>query len=145
MRSHLTWIAFGVVAAAAVLALPAWAQPDGEGRRGDGPRARVLERFDANGDGRLDEGEREAARAAFRARVLERFDADGDGTLSPDERAKAREAVRERACEAFDRDGDGRLDRRERMRARMAMRRAARAFHRAGLAEDGARPITPRD
>lgn len=41
----------------------------GEGKPGNGPqREQILARFDKNGDGKLDEQERAAARAAFEAR-----------------------------------------------------------------------------
>ena len=48
-------------------------------------RARLLDRFDTDGSGVIDEAEREAARQAVRERRGE-FDADGDGTLSRRER-----------------------------------------------------------
>lgn len=52
-------------------------------------RARLLERHDANGDGRIDADERQAVRrAAHRAveELLEAHDADGDGRFTPEER-----------------------------------------------------------
>jgi hypothetical protein len=75
-------------------------------------RRQAMEKFDANGNGRLDPEEREAARAAMqkrradgggkgpagagadperRRKMLERFDKDGDGKLSESERAAAKE------------------------------------------------------
>ncbi len=66
------------------------AQAEEEGKQGR--RAKLLEKFDANGDGKLDETERKAAREALKAKILEKFDEDGDGKLSEDERAKAKEA-----------------------------------------------------
>jgi Ca2+-binding EF-hand superfamily protein len=78
------------------------AQPGAGGRRPLPPEARerVLEQFDADGDGQLNEAERQAARAGFEARraekraeLLERFDADGDGELNETERAAAREEI----------------------------------------------------
>ncbi len=57
-------------------------------------RAKMLEQFDTNGDGKLDETERKAAREAMKAKVLEEFDADGDGELNEEEKAKAKEARR---------------------------------------------------
>jgi hypothetical protein len=53
-------------------------------------RKKMLERFDADGDGTLSADERQAAKAESEARMLERFDADGDGSLSEPERAAAR-------------------------------------------------------
>jgi len=90
-----------------------------------GPRrpGEFLKRFDKDGDGKLDDAERAAARAAFEARpgngrpgnrrndrpgvanvekpdsgrvdkkaLLEKFDSDGDGKLQGEERAAARKA-----------------------------------------------------
>lgn len=62
---------------------------DGPGIEDDGRRERfrrrLLERFDANKDGTLDEEERAAVKAA-RDELLKDYDADGDGKLSPEER-----------------------------------------------------------
>lgn len=65
--------------------------PPGRGRTFD-----ALERFDANGDGKLDDEERAAAREFMETRrrergqrrqeALERFDSDGDGQLDAEER-----------------------------------------------------------
>jgi hypothetical protein len=78
-------------------------------------RQKVLEKFDANGNGQLEPDEREAAKAAMqrrreqgggkgqgrqagaadperRKKMLEKFDTDGDGKLSETERAAAKEA-----------------------------------------------------
>jgi len=64
----------------------------------------MLERFDKNKDGRLDEAERAAAMRARQGfmrnaaapnleQILRRFDRDGDGQLNEQERAAARQAV----------------------------------------------------
>ncbi|MHC4819181.1 MAG: dockerin type I domain-containing protein, partial [Planctomycetota bacterium] len=68
--------------------------------------AKILEKFDANGDGELDETDRAAAREAFggrrghrggkRAKILEKFDANGDGKLDEAERAELRKKLQER-------------------------------------------------
>jgi Ca2+-binding EF-hand superfamily protein len=85
-----------------------------EGGRGEGRHHRhafkrhVLERFDADGDGTLNETERAAAKAFAeqkKAELIERFDADGDGTLTGDEREAARAYVRERRTLDANRDG----------------------------------------
>ena len=71
-----------------------WAE-EGNNRRPnltDEQKQRILERFDANGDGKLDGKERHAAR---KARILKKFDANGDGTLDANEKDAAREAHRE--------------------------------------------------
>lgn len=57
----------------------------------------ILDRFDANHDGVLDDEERARALEEFKARrqeMLKKFDTDGDGKLSPEERAAAREAMK---------------------------------------------------
>jgi hypothetical protein len=70
----------------------------GHGRRG-GPdmQARMLEKYDANKNGRLDPEEEDAARQdreARRAEFMKRFDTDGDGKLSESERQALREQMR---------------------------------------------------
>lgn len=107
--------------------------------RGTRPdRRALLERFDADGDGRLDGAERLRLRAALqrrghdlRAQVLRRFDANGDGKLDEAERGRAREALQrsERGRilrERLDANRDGRIDEAERARAREALERRAR-------------------
>ncbi len=77
-------------------------------------RQKILEKFDKDGDGKLNEEERKAAFEAHRERIgrergqrvgpgegerammLEKFDADGDGKLNEAERAKMREEMRKR-------------------------------------------------
>jgi EF hand len=110
-------------------------------------RARVLARYDANDDGRLEATERAALKAdlearvghplavrfglAHRAHVMRRlhwvFDTDGDGALSSDERTAMVDALEAR-CERlraaviarFDANGDGSLDATERQAAKDA-------------------------
>ncbi len=106
--------------------------------------ADMLERFDKDGDGELNEEERQAAREAFRAErearrqawLLEQYDKDGDGVLNEEEQAQldadraAREAERaeraaenaRRALEAYDTDGDGELSEAEKQEGRQARR-----------------------
>jgi Ca2+-binding EF-hand superfamily protein len=95
MKTKRFFLGLGLAGA---LALPAvaLAWPDGEGH--DGRRARMMEKFDANGDGTLDDAERAAARtfrqamhAQRKAEMLAKYDADKDGTLSDAERAQARQ------------------------------------------------------
>jgi hypothetical protein len=130
---------------------PAWGQRE----PGQIPPA-LLERFDLNGDGQLDESERAALReemanrpgaARMREEILKRFDKNGDGQLDEAERAefqKFREArmregggpggpggprMREELRKRADKNGDGQIDESERAAAREAMkkRRAERA------------------
>jgi hypothetical protein len=74
----------------------AWAAEDGAGKRkghGDGElRAKVMEKFDANHDGKLDESERAAAKEAMkehrgehRGTLFDRLDANHDGSISREE------------------------------------------------------------
>lgn len=96
-------------------------RPDEKRPGGAGPdarRAEVLKRFDKDGDGKLSDTERAAAKAAFENRrgapgarpaadkpdtgrvdkqaLLKEFDADGDGKLNGAERAAARKAMEDR-------------------------------------------------
>lgn len=84
---------------------------DGSRRQGGFDPAEMLRQFDKNGDGELDESERDAMRSAMAARfggpggpggggprlsreeMLKRFDADGDGELNDTERAAMRDAM----------------------------------------------------
>ncbi|MBQ3241138.1 MAG: hypothetical protein IJB00_08170 [Akkermansia sp.] len=73
------------------------------GKHGERPdfRKMMLEKFDANKDGQLDDAEKAAAKAAFEAKraemkaafekkMLEKFDADKDGQLNDAEKAAAK-------------------------------------------------------
>jgi Skp family chaperone for outer membrane proteins len=88
--------------------------------------AHMLHKADTDGDGRLSEAERTAAKAKFqeqRKEFVAKHDKDGDGTLSDAERTAAREQIKTRLQEAkakFDTDGDGKLSEAERKAAREA-------------------------
>ena len=75
--------------------------------RGAEFRQKMLEKFDKNGDGKLDADEKKAAREefqkkmqdrigeggeGFKKKLLEKFDKNGDGQLDPEEMKAAREA-----------------------------------------------------
>lgn len=105
-------------------------------------RKGMLEKFDANGDGDLDETERQTARDAMRAhheemrtqmkaKLIEKFDTDGDGELTGEEREEAgramhrmrhakdrkhdrRHRIARHLKEQFDTNEDGKLDETER-------------------------------
>jgi len=81
-------------------------------KRGDGPPVppEVLEKFDADKDGKLSKEEREAARAARE----KEFDKDGDGKLNDEERKAMREDGHKKLLEKFDTDKDGKLSEEER-------------------------------
>jgi Ca2+-binding EF-hand superfamily protein len=72
--------------------------------------AEILEKFDADKDGKLSKEEREAARAARE----KEFDKDGDGKLSDEEKEAMREDGRKKMIARFDKDGDGKLSEEER-------------------------------
>lgn len=107
-------------------------------------RQEMIKRFDANGDGKLDATERQAAKSAMeerrgdgprdgvagkmRERALDRFDTDGDGKISESERAAGEAAMRAdivnrpRAMARVDTDGDGQVSDAEWAAAREQMR-----------------------
>ncbi len=117
-----------------------------EGKRDGKHRERMLEKFDANNDGTLDDEEKAAARekcgrrgGKFRDRMLKKFDADKDGKLDDTERAAAKEAMQERRKEMkekFDTNGDGVLDEAERAAAKAAMKERRRGKKRDGAGAD---------
>ncbi|HSK04137.1 MAG TPA: EF-hand domain-containing protein [Kofleriaceae bacterium] len=79
-------------------------------------KAAVMQKFDANKDGTLDDAERmkmkeafAAKRAARKAARVARFDADGDGALSPAERAAMKDARARARFAKLDANGDGKL------------------------------------
>ena len=137
------WTIGAAVLALVVLAIqPAWGQrPNKEERE-----KKLLEKFDKDGDGKLSDEEKAAARKAMeasrRAEMLKKFDKDGDGKLSDEEKAAARKAMEERRggkgaptdrraamLKKFDKDGDGKLSDEEKAAARKAME-ASRAKQR---------------
>lgn len=108
----------------------------GGGGDRSGGRDEVMQRFDTDGDGELNEAERAAARAQWEARAAEgrrllvrRYDRDGDGELNEEERQAARSElrqvrseIRDRLLPRFDLDGDGELNDQERQAAAPAFR-----------------------
>ena len=79
-------------------------------------RKEVIQKFDQNGDGKLDDAERAQRKAAFEARhaerrkeVLARYDTNQDGTLDDAERKAMRDAKLAQRFGAMDKDGDGKL------------------------------------
>ena len=87
------------------------ARPQGKGN--GQMHAEILKRFDKDGDGKLNDTERAAAKKAheerggrpgqpgggdgkMREEILKRFDKDGDGKLNEEERAAAKKAHEER-------------------------------------------------
>ena len=110
--------------------------PNGKGekkRPGLPSREALIKKFDADGDGKLSDEERENARKQMPGKgrklppeVLQKFDKDGDGELNGEERAAAREQFEKRKAEAlekFDADGDGKLSLTERRKAMESFRK----------------------
>lgn len=93
MRTHLLAVAVMMLSGFAVSSFA------GDRQRHPEMRKKILEKFDKDGDGKLSEDERAAAKAAFqekhpdaREKVLAHFDKDGDGKLNEEERAAAKAA-----------------------------------------------------
>lgn len=96
----------------------AFAQP-GPGKH-KAKRAKMMEKFDANGDGVIDDAERAKAREARKAKRAERhaemlrlYDTNRDGTLDDAERAAMRTARRAAMFNKLDANGDGVITRAE--------------------------------
>ena len=137
----------GLVAASSLSAV---AKPEGgdkKGPRGGGhgghDRAAIIEEFDENDDGKLDEGERKKARAAMKAKMEERraamiaeHDTDGSGDLNEDERKAMHAAM---ILKRFDEDNSGDLDTDEQVKADAAMERRKKMHKRRG-GKGGKRP-----
>lgn len=88
----------------------------------------VIAKFDKDGDGKLNEEEKAAAKAArgeregkMKKEMLEQFDADKDGKLNDDEKAAMREEMKKRMLAKFDKDRDGKLNEEERAEMRKTM------------------------
>lgn len=133
------------ILAATSLTLAAADGSAAEGRHRGELKQAVLEKFDADKDGKLSESERAAAKAQAKERLheaKEKFDADKDGKLSESEREAARAAISARIKEKhpqlfarIDSDGDGSLSREEFQAARGQLK-ALRAKHRVGAQAD---------
>ena len=89
---------FAVIAVLTGLAVASGTPEKEEGRKDRGKPGvkQWIEKFDKNGDGKLDEAERKAAMAARKADFLKRFDKDGDGKIGPEEKKAAAEAMKRR-------------------------------------------------
>jgi hypothetical protein len=94
-------------------------EPDKQQRREE-KRAERIAQFDANGDGQLDEAEREqmrearqAEREARRAEKLAEHDTNGDGQLDDAERQVMKQQRVQGMFDRLDANGDGKLDQSE--------------------------------
>ena len=74
------------------------ATPEEEGRkhRGHPGIKQLIEKFDKDGDGKLNAEERKAAGAARKAEFLKKFDKDGDGKISTEEKKAVAEEMKKR-------------------------------------------------
>ncbi len=104
--------------------------PRGKGKMTPEMRKRILERFDKDGDGKLNEEERAAARAAREARGGKGKGGEGRGQGA---------GMRKQMIEKFDKDGDGKLNEEERAAAK-----AARPQKPAGEGAEGKGPKGPK-
>jgi len=128
IRLSLT-LGFAIALGQAAFAQPAERPPRG-GERPDREalRKQILERFDKNKDGELDEEEREAARDAFRRgeRPGDQPRAEGRPSSPPSRGSRSRggrggrgsRGQRIQLLPQFDKDGDGILNKAERVEAR---------------------------
>ena len=117
MKTNTLTLATTLTAISIVFTTSVMAQDDrpGKGRHGR-PGKEFMEKFDANGDGKLSEPERAKARAAAKSR-RDAVDTDGDGKLSTSERVSALkkrlaedEKFAARFIERFDADDSGALE-----------------------------------
>jgi hypothetical protein len=83
---------------------------------GSPPRQTLIQKFDKNGDGVLDDAERADMRAAFAAKraahrqaMLAKYDTNKDGKLDAAERAAMRDDLLTRRFQKMDANGDGQL------------------------------------
>jgi hypothetical protein len=88
----------------------------------------IVKKFDKDGDGKLSEEEREAAKESLKKEMLTKFDKDGDGELSDEEREAAKkermekhEASKKEMLKKFDTNGDGELNDQEKEAMKKAM------------------------
>jgi len=89
-----------LILSAGLWALPALANEPKDGEEHDRPgremREKMLKEHDKDGDGKLSDEERKAAKEAMRERMKKEFDKDGDGKLNDEERQKMRAAMHEK-------------------------------------------------
>ena len=74
------------------------ATPEEEGRkhRGHPGIKKLIEKFDKDGDGKLNAEERKAAGEARKAEFLKKFDKNGDGKISPEEKKAVAEEMKKK-------------------------------------------------
>lgn len=118
-----------IIIAASIGLIGAANAEEGKKKRPEGKLPpEIIAKFDKDGDGKLNDEERAAAKAAReemmkarKAEMLKKFDTDGDGKLSDEEEAAMREARKKMMMERFDKDKDGELNEAEKAEMRKAM------------------------
>ena len=83
-------------AAIAGLAFASATPEEGRKHRGHPGIKQLIEKFDKDGDGKLNAEERKAAGAARKAEFLKKFDKDGDGKISPEEKKAIAEEMKKK-------------------------------------------------
>ncbi len=73
------------------------ADAEKKSKSAESPRAKMLEKYDKNKDGKIDETEREAWRKDRETETVKKYDRNGDGKLDDAERKAAREQRRKEA------------------------------------------------
>lgn len=129
----------GLVAASSLSAVAKPGEGDKKGPRGGGhggpgghDKEAFLEKFDTNENGKIDEDERPAIKAAMeerRAAMIAEHDTDGSGDLNEDEKKAMRAAM---ILKHFDADDSGDLDAEEQAKADAAMERRKKMHKRRG-------------
>lgn len=141
------FVAIASVALVASTAMISWGADEAPAPKRERPSReammkQMLEKFDADKDGKLSEEERTKARESMRAQggpggerfaeMIKKFDKDGDGKLNEEERTALRAEMSanrpeggrpnmEEILKKFDKDGDGKLSDEERAAARASM------------------------
>lgn len=120
------------IALAFVASLAAGGVAAAQGFHGGG-RGQMLQKYDTNKDGKLDDAEKAQLKADFqakRAQKIAQFDLNKDGKLDDTERAAMRDARTAETFQKLDKNGDGVLSLDEFKAAREHMGRHARGrFH----------------
>ena len=94
MKHTLTAALAAIVGLACASANPE--KEDGRKHRGHPGIKQLIEKFDKDGDGKLNTEERKAAGEARKAEFLKKFDKDGDGKISPEEKKAIAEEMKKK-------------------------------------------------
>jgi hypothetical protein len=155
MRNMTTIALTMIFMASLTTASMAFDKGDGESKgckckAGGSGHAKMTEKFDKDGDGKLSEEEKAAAKAAHKekmaerkAKFMEKFDKDGDGDVSEEEMTAAKAAHKEKVAERkakfmekFDKDGDGTLSEEEKAAIKKGGKGGCKGGRRHGKAEE---------